>query len=77
MIRQTDIVWRAARDRVLVRRLGGDAADLVGLAALVWVAADEPSTVVGLAVELGADESAVAEAVSMLTVAGWLRETEA
>ena len=73
--RSTDIVWRATRDRVLVRRVqGADGAELVGLAALVWVAADTPSTVAGLASELDADETSIAEAVSMLTSAGWLNE---
>lgn len=60
---------------MLVRRVGADdAAELVGLAAIVWVAADEPCTVAGLAAEVGAEESTVAEAVSMLTAAGWLCE---
>lgn len=68
-------MWRAARDRVLVRRVGtGDAAELVGLAAPVWIAAEAPSTVAELARELDVDAVSVGEAVSLLLSAEWLRE---
>ena len=44
--RAPGVVWRLGPDRVLVRRIGahGDdaAADLLGEAALVWIALDEP-----------------------------------
>lgn len=47
--RQVEVLWRLAADRVLVRRpwpKNGqvDAADLLGMAALVWLALDEPCT---------------------------------
>jgi hypothetical protein len=45
--RATDVVWRAAPDRVIVQRvdpaLPEPAADLLGAAALVWTALDEPA----------------------------------
>jgi hypothetical protein len=68
-------VWRLARDRVVVRRVStDDSAELAGLAALVWVAAERPSTVTELTRDLDAGEPAVAEAVSMLLSAGWLNQ---
>jgi hypothetical protein len=68
-------VWRAVRDRVLVRRVGADdAAELMGLAALVWVAADVPSTMNDLVRELGSDAGSVSEAVSLLLSSEWLVE---
>jgi ribosomal protein S12 methylthiotransferase accessory factor YcaO len=46
--RAPDVVWRLGPDRVLVRRISasGDdaAADLLGDAALIWIALDEPAT---------------------------------
>ena len=43
--RSPDVVWRLGPDRVLVRRVGGrgehGAADLIGEAALAWLAVDE------------------------------------
>lgn len=46
--RASDVVWRLGPDRVLVRRVGAighdAAADLLGDAALVWIALDEPGT---------------------------------
>ena len=46
--RSPDVVWRLGPDRVLVRRVGGRgedaAAELLGAAALVWIAVDEPAT---------------------------------
>lgn len=60
---------------MLVRRVAtDDRAELAGVAALVWVAAEAPSTVADLVRELEADERAVTEAVTMLTAAGWLNE---
>lgn len=68
-------MWRATRDRVLVRRVGsGDGAELVGLAALAWVAADAPATTLDLARNLAVEESAVDEAVVMLLSSGWLTQ---
>ncbi len=60
--RATRIVWRQGADRVLVARLDGDDAELVGVAALLWVALDEPRTVDALAhdlAEFGVDREAV------------------
>ena len=44
--RAPDVVWRLGPDRVLVRRVGPDRRmqDLLGEAAFVWVALDEPGT---------------------------------
>jgi len=67
------VVWRLTGDRVLVRHVGrGLAADLVGAAALVWIAAEHAATADELAVELGLDRSTVVEAVEMLDEAGWV-----
>lgn len=58
--RAPDVVWRLGPDRVLVRRIGdhGDdaAAELMGAAALVWVALDEPGTVRAVTARLSAAE---------------------
>lgn len=47
--RLTQVVWRLAPDRVLVRRVWPEigreeAADLLGSAAMVWIALDQPGT---------------------------------
>jgi hypothetical protein len=46
--RAPDVVWRLGPDRVLVRRIGvgveTSASDLMGSAALLWIALDEPGT---------------------------------
>mgnify|MGYP001826886051 CR=1 FL=1 len=63
---------------MLVRRVDtGEAAELIGLAAIVWIAADEPITASVLSADVAADEAAVAAAVSMLAEAGWIREVAA
>ncbi len=50
--RSDGVVWRLAPDRVLVRRLGdlsaNGCADLIGLAAAVWVGLDEPASIAEL-----------------------------
>ncbi len=46
------VLWRQGPDRVLVRRVSGEALDLLGMAAMVWVALDSPRTVAGLIDEL-------------------------
>lgn len=46
------VLWRQGPDRVLVRRAGGEAFDLLGLAAMVWVALDAPSSLAELTEEL-------------------------
>jgi hypothetical protein len=48
-VRRADrVVWRIGPDRVLVRHIGatgdGSAADLQGIAALIWIALDEAMT---------------------------------
>lgn len=45
--RSPDVVWRLGPDRVLVRRVSapdGQAQDLEGAAALIWISLDEPGT---------------------------------
>jgi hypothetical protein len=46
--RAPDVVWRLAPDRVLVRPIRSQdkdvAVDLIGDAALAWIALDEPAT---------------------------------
>jgi hypothetical protein len=45
--RAPDVVWRLAPDRVLVRRIGHtdeQLLEVLGDAALVWLALDEPAT---------------------------------
>ena len=75
-VRAADLVWRLARDRVLVRRVGDHsdsaAIDLLGAAAVVWVAAEDPLTADELAAEteLGADT--IAESIELLVDGRWL-----
>lgn len=58
------VLWRLAPDRVLVRIVGGDGLDLTGLAALVWVALDEPRRLDALCDELSTvDSTATTDAV--------------
>lgn len=73
LARRSDVLWRLGADRVLVRRVGADGLDLVGAAALVWVALDEPAELEALSAELRAlsDEPVdVGAAVSELESAG-------
>jgi hypothetical protein len=82
--RAPGLVWRLATDRVLVRRVGargeGAALDLLGSAALVWVALDAPRDLDDLAAELARamgsdpDLAAVAEAVDELRGRGLVVE---
>jgi hypothetical protein len=69
-------VWRLARDRVLLRRVGdhsGSAAiDLLGAAAVVWVAAEEPLTPDELVTESELSTDAVAESIELLVTGHWL-----
>ena len=75
-VRADDLVWRLARDRVLVRRVGvhGDTAaiDLLGAAAVVWVAAEEPLTPDALAAETELSGDAIAESIELLVDGRWL-----
>ena len=43
--RATDVLWRAAPDRVMVRTVDNDGAELFGVAAVVWMALDEPKSI--------------------------------
>ena len=52
--RATNVLWRNAPDRVLVRRIGHDGVDLIGLAAIIWIALDTPTTLLDLQSELSA-----------------------
>jgi hypothetical protein len=77
--RAPDVAWRLGPDRVLVRRIGevGDeaAAELLGAAALVWVALDEPGTRSDVLVR-GPDHVLRADfdlAIEQLEVAAWIR----
>ena len=47
-----DVLWRTAPDRVLVRRIGQDGVDLIGLAAMIWIALDTPTALPDLESEL-------------------------
>ena len=71
--RRSDVLWRLGADRVLVRRVGADGLDLVGAAALVWLALDEPADLEALSTELSAlsdDPIDVGAAVAELESAG-------
>jgi hypothetical protein len=76
--RADDLVWRLARDRVLVRRVGdhGDtaASDLIGAAAVVWVAAEEPLTLEELATETELDSATLTDSIALLVEGRWLAE---
>ena len=49
--RADDVLWRRASDRVLVRRVRGECLDVMGAAAVIWLALDRA---------LSADELATA-----------------
>ncbi len=70
--RRPDVVWRLGPDRVLVRRIGEEGLDLMGAAALVWIALDRPQPIAALEDELraSAGDVDVASAVSELVSAG-------
>lgn len=79
--RAPGVVWRLGPDRVLVRRIGDRSstghADLHGLGAMLWIAADEPRRDDDLVDELvreaeGADGTTVEAALAMLVSSGWL-----
>jgi hypothetical protein len=84
--RQVEVLWRVAPDRVLVRRPwpqeGQDeAADLLGMAALVWIALDEPGSVAEILERLdeagddsdpGHDPNVVSDTVDQLLATAWI-----
>ena len=83
--RVPDVVWRVGTDRVLVHRVRpanglADAADLLGLAALIWAVLDEPGDVADICARLGdhppddamIDQAAVRTTLDELAEAGWV-----
>lgn len=72
-VRTPDVVWRVTADRVIVLRVGDrDAVDLTGGAALVWVAAESPSSPRDISADTGLDADAVDVAIESLLEHGWL-----
>lgn len=80
--RPPDVVWRLASDRVLVRRVGdltdAGCADLIGVAAAVWVGLDQPATEAELAARLTeADIDAdCTKALHELVETGWILRSD-
>ena len=77
-VRCPQVVWRLGPDRVVVRRIGGEALDLLGAAAVVWVGLDGPRTVAQLLDELGEfglDAAALQAALGGLVQHGLLEPT--
>lgn len=81
--RPDDVVWRLAPDRVLVRRVGDlsddGCADLLGLAAEVWVGLDEPASIAELRARLAeADiDTDCTDALAELVERGWVERVDA
>lgn len=72
--RGDDVLWRLGPGQVVVRRIGDAGLDLTGLAAIVWLALDEPraaseiaDVVAGLE---GTDVAAIVAAVDELIAVG-------
>jgi hypothetical protein len=83
--RPVGVVWRLAADRVLVRRVGDltdeGCADLIGFAAAVWVALDEPASLAELGARLAdADidsiDADLVDAVAALVERGWTEQID-
>jgi len=79
--RAARVVWRLGPDRVLVQRIGDRTsdgqADLHGIGAMLWLATDQPRSLVEVVAELHAadhaiESSAVDAAVDVLVATGWL-----
>jgi hypothetical protein len=74
--RADNIVWRAGPDRVLVRRVGHGAVgarDLLGAAAIVWLALDNPLTMAEMMahIDVAADHpEQLQEALATLEASG-------
>ncbi len=71
-------MWRLAPDRVIVRKItdpAGNAADLFGPAALIWVAAEEPISAAQLVADTGTPSAVAAQTITILIDGGWLIET--
>lgn len=74
-VRCPQVLWRQGPDRVLVRRVSGEALDLLGAAALVWVALDGRRTAAQLLDELGEfglDAATVHSTLALLVQRGLL-----
>ena len=74
--RAPDLVWRLTTDRVLVRRVGDRtehaAGELLGGAALVWVAAEEWCTIDEIASDTELPVDVAQEAADLLLAANWI-----
>ncbi|MGB9345919.1 MAG: hypothetical protein WCA90_07780 [Ilumatobacteraceae bacterium] len=87
--RSDDVVWRLASDRVLVRRVGDltddGCADLIGYAAAVWVALDEPASLPELSARLAdagidtvdVNRADLVDAVDALVERRWIEQIDA
>ena len=87
--RPDDVVWRLASDRVLVRRVGDltddGCADLIGYAAAVWVALDEPASLPELSARLAdagidtvdVNRADLVDAVDALVERRWIEQIDA
>ena len=87
--RAPDLLWRLGDDCVLVQRVfAGDAgppphrddptnasAQLVGAAAIVWIAADAPRSAPAIAAEVGIDIDEVNASIRSLVEHRWLCAT--
>ncbi|TPW15168.1 MAG: hypothetical protein FD127_945 [Acidimicrobiaceae bacterium] len=75
--RGDDVLWRLGPGQVVVRRVGYPGLDLAGLAAMVWLALDEPSTASEIADVVagleGTDVAAIVAAVEELIAVGVVR----
>ncbi len=83
------MVWRLASDRVLVRRVGDltddGCADLIGFAAAVWVALDEPASLPELSARLAdagidtvdVNRADLVDAVDALVERRWIEQIDA
>ena len=74
--REQNVVWRLGPDRVLVRRISGDGLDLVGAAALVWIALDSPRTRAALVDEISSVSADLASAEALDAVLRELLERQ-
>ena len=86
--RPGDVVWRLASDRVLVRRVGDltddGCADLIGFAAAVWVALDEPASLPELGARLAdagidtvdVNRADLVDAVDALVECRWIEQID-
>lgn len=80
VVRAPRTLFRVTAERVVVRRVGGESAELTGAAALAWVAADEPATLDELAARIAELDLqplfGLADAVRTLVDGGLLVEVD-